>query len=332
MNLSGSLVMLATLLPGQQPGASFYEDFRGRPLPASVELVGPDASSLVTTDSGGIRITIPADHPSREVVGIRTVFKVGGNFDMAAGYELINVEQPSEGLVGLEFFIHTPSNEALAFYRGVRSNGEETFSFSRNTNKTPDGKRRYIQSHFPATAKSGRLRIARQGSELTCWAAEGAEGDYRELARFDFEPDDLRMIRLTAYRRNSPRAVDLRIADLKISTDAPIANLPPALAAAQEPGAKSSLVLVLIVTLVIIGMLAVSAAFYVWRRRRAPAGPAGAISAAKAPARTSFACSNCGKPLKTTVDLAGRKAKCSQCGAVVVVPPARVDAPSTGPR
>jgi hypothetical protein len=327
MNLSGSLVMLATLLPGQTPGGSFYEDFRDRPLPASVRLDGPDAAEMSKTDEGGLRITLPADRAKRDPVGIRTTFVVKGNFDMAAGYEIVHSERPrSDYGVGFEFFIQTPSGEAIAFTRMIRTDGREVYGISRNTG--PREKRQYKGQFFDTVTRSGRLRMSRSGSEVTCWASEGAADEYRELCRLDLGTEDLRIVRLAAYTGNSPASVDVHIVDLRIGTDAPGEDMRRASAETAEKGtaSKSSLLPLLIVGLVVAGIFALSAAFYLRRRRHTVAEE---NDTSDTPLIT-FACPQCGKNLKTRADLAGRKAKCSQCGAIVVVPPAHEGAPATG--
>jgi predicted RNA-binding Zn-ribbon protein involved in translation (DUF1610 family) len=83
-----------------------------------------------------------------------------------------------------------------------------------------------------------------------------------------------------------------------------------------------------LIGLVIASSFALAVWFYVRQGRRdeaparAPARPELAPVEAKPPS-VSFPCPGCGKNLRTTGALVGKKVKCPGCGAVVLVPGTR---------
>ena len=61
MNLSNALLVLAALLPGQEPSADFSFDFRGgKPLPSALSLFPrPDGDKVVKLENEGLHVTAP---------------------------------------------------------------------------------------------------------------------------------------------------------------------------------------------------------------------------------------------------------------------------------
>src|SRR5205085_6242228 len=141
---------------------------------------------------------------------------VRGDFDISPDYELIQLERPTTGYgLGFELFImgDTPqppgAQPGIALQRTLRVDGKDIYLCSHNT--TVDGKRRYDQKFIPAAGKTGRLRMTRRGGEVTLWAAEDG-GEFRELCRYNFGPEDIKMVRSAAHPGIARNAVDLRIA------------------------------------------------------------------------------------------------------------------------
>jgi hypothetical protein len=195
---------------------------------------------------------------------------------------------------------------------------------------TVDGKRKYTGTSFPASARPGKLRVTRQGAEVTFWVAEGDATEFRELFRYDLGPEDVNGVRLCAYPGQASEAVDVRIVDVKVRSDAPIPELPPpgsSVAAGRPGGIRKGIALALTLGLTGAAALAVLVVLSSRARRgrgaaEAPAPPSTNEEAArpKAAAFVSFPCSECGKKLKVGAGLVGKKVKCPGCGKAVPVP------------
>ena len=98
MTLSGPLLLVLTLVPGQEPATDFAHDFRGgRALPSSLSLMGPDVDEVITREVEGLRIKLPTDGRQTKGWGVRARFTLSGDFEVTGSYELITVDPPTKG-------------------------------------------------------------------------------------------------------------------------------------------------------------------------------------------------------------------------------------------
>jgi hypothetical protein len=310
-----------------------YQDFRGgrRPL-APLDFFGADAATLTKPEDGGLRVTLPAGRQGREVVGVLLAAHVTGDFEITAGYELVQVDRPKAGFgPGFEFYVMTatPTREAIGFSRVANAEEGDVYVCSRMT--TQDGRRRYTNKFYDAAGKSGRLRLTRAGGEVTFWAAEGASDDFRELHRYDLGPDNVAMVRLAANPGGPGEPVDLRIVDLKVRSETPLpvpdqAFDPHSPSATQAKGWRRAW----LGAAALVGALIAGSLLGVWligrHRRRARKALATApvqdepAKPEAPPPPLSFVCPGCGKKLKVRAELAGKRVKCPQCARAVPVP------------
>lgn len=307
---------------------SLQLDFRGSRGPQKPwKLFGPDAQRLSKPEENGWRITLPADRQNLEPVGLVMTDPVQGNFEITAGYEILQADRPtSGGGVGFEMYLMlaTPSQDAIAFYRINRKEEGEGFLCVRM--KTVEGERTHQGEIRPATSKTGQLRVVRQGNEVGFWVADG-EPTFRELFRYDLGAADLKMVRLGAYTARTPYPVDLRITDLKVAADQPAIDQPPR-PAASSPGTPQSERRNWLVAAGIIALLIILTFLGLWfLARRLLRSETAAAQEPEAEARpvVRFACSGCGSSVKAWAELAGKRIKCPQCGHVVAVPGVQAD-------
>src|SRR5262245_1439987 len=99
MGWSTSLILCATLLPGQPAAKEYHRDFRGgRPLDSALKRIGPDAQLVTRLEPEGLRITLP---PGRKTpgqpVGVAAKFRLAGDFEITGVYELLSAEPPVKG-------------------------------------------------------------------------------------------------------------------------------------------------------------------------------------------------------------------------------------------
>lgn len=206
----------------QLPG-DLYEDFRGARTPSPVfRMMNVNAGATVKPEAGGLRITIPAKQERRHRVGIEMRTPVKGNFEIAAGYEILAADQPVEGYgIGFEVYVNTatPTLDRLGLFRLNRPLEGESYMVSRG--KTVDGKAAYKNTCTPTTARSGQLKLTRRGTQVTAWSAEGAAGPFREIQQTELGAADVNRLWFAAYVGNTSHGVDLRIVDVKVRGDLP---------------------------------------------------------------------------------------------------------------
>jgi len=306
--------------------ADFHQDFRGKPFAArSFRVIGPEASTRIKSEDEGLRITLPAEQKSPEHVGLATTFLIKGDFEITVRYEILHADPPTTGNgVGLEFYVltDTPTTEALGFYRLQRVKEGNVYMFTRATT-TDQGQRRNTHKYKPSTTKAGQLRLTRAGTEVTYWAAEGAEDAFRKLHRVQLGAEDVHTVMLTAFPGKAQCAVDLRLIEFSVRAGEVAGNT-------EEPGVSPSRGRWVWVVAGLCGVGLVLGGILVrWRRSRVrnpesgvrgqESGDGGALAEADA-AVVAFPCSACGKNLKAQRELAGKKVKCPQCAAMMLVP------------
>src|SRR5262249_11987440 len=150
------------------------------------ELFRPEDELLVKAEKEGWRITVPAEQERIRNVGLAMTTPVKGDFEITAGYEILQADRPrGRFAAGFEFYImtETPTREAIGFSRWASGSEDEVYTCSRMTTE-PNGRRRFTHHHLPAQGKSGRLRLKRSGRDVTFWA-DGGTGAFQNLWHYD---------------------------------------------------------------------------------------------------------------------------------------------------
>src|SRR5947209_1349283 len=96
--LRRALCLLAVVLAPVRAEAREHVllDFRlGMPAATGLRLFGADAEAAVKTDAEGLRITLPARRQDVNAVGVELPCRIHGDFEMAVGYELLAVGEPT---------------------------------------------------------------------------------------------------------------------------------------------------------------------------------------------------------------------------------------------
>src|SRR5262249_54706541 len=148
---------------------------------------------------------------------IKFDWPVRGDFEITAAYEILRLDEPTEGHgVGVELFVTTdsPAKPELGLFRAARVNEGEVYM--RGWSVIENNQRRHSVHTTPATCKSGRLRITRTGALATLWAAEQDSDDFRNLWQQELGPEDVKFVRMAAFLGHAPNALDVRIKDLRI--------------------------------------------------------------------------------------------------------------------
>jgi serine/threonine-protein kinase len=308
-------------------------DFRKRidDLPGLTPF-GPDAESYLRTDAQGLRITLPADRPDHNNVGIELISRIHGDFDINLGYELLDIGAPIpnpgagvqmrlflDGSAPMETLtrIRSPYGPQPAPLYGRVGHDGDIFAAFRLTTMANGNETGFSEGvRVRAQAPKGRLRLTRTGTRLDYVVAD-EDAPYCVLRSEEVGTADAETLRMFGFTGWGPVAVDVRLTDLVIDAD----SLPDAAPAELLPGRlawpKAWLSAVLVGGLLFSLPLGVGLCLWARRRRAAatvPAPPA-------APARpASFACPGCGTRLRARAEQAGTRVKCPRCARAVIVP------------
>ncbi len=285
------------------------------------QLVGPDAAEVAKPEERGLRVTLPAKRTKLPAVGIQSKARLSGDFEVTGTYEVLAADLPGKDTgrfgVGVNLLISPGSGmqkiAKIAHFRLVQEGTGYVADFTlRGTPPT------YRSQFTPTEARSGQLRLKREGATLRYLVADGPGGEFRELYKTEFGDEDIEFVRFVVNTGETPVAVDARLVDLRMRSGGPL----PAGAADHEPAAPeppksrwkvwlAGAILGLVVTL----------ALGVWlitrQRRRAGSVPAQAPAVSSTVLLTG---PGCGKNLTARAEQAGKKLKCPQCAGPVVVP------------
>jgi hypothetical protein len=201
---------------------------------AGVSVFGPHADEVMKTDAQGLRITLPADRPDCNNVGIELPLRLRGDFDIELGYELLAIgapiPNPGAGLhmrlqldndtpvVALTRLMYPYAPRPAPLYGEVGYDGDTFAAFRIGT--LPNGNETGFSSGTKVRAQSprGRLRLMRTGSVLRYLVADGGLL-YHEIKSEGIGNVDVVSLRLFGFSGWGPVAVDVRFTGLEIRAD-----------------------------------------------------------------------------------------------------------------
>ena len=325
MGLSSPLLLIAALLPGQEPPREVYQDFRGGHLVVSPLTLYPDqGDTIIKSEKEGLRIVLPKDENQTWGWGVAADFPLVGDFEITGTYEWLIVDPPTkDGRVGVTLQV-APNEERhkwgqVGRFQSPQGGVYTVECWDRAINNS------YRSPKRPTEARIGQLRLVREGSNMTYWAKDGLDNPFQKIHEGEFGKDDLEFVRFVAVHNKNPTTVDVRLLDLRIRSNSVPAQaaLPAALG---EPGTVSNTWLYIagLLGLVLALTMVIASGFWMYMRRPRHALPSPAETTAAETTTPvpplSFACAACGKQLKARGELAGKKVKCTQCGQPVPVP------------
>jgi Protein of unknown function (DUF1583) len=314
--------------------ARFHQDLRGPdPNNPLLQMIGAG----VVWEPAGARITIPTGAGEKSA-GIRSRFKIRGDFEITASYEILKADIPTKGYgvgVGIYAAINPKTNDAVTLSRRTLLKGETRFTSNRMLRGA--GKPDKL-GYLPSKELSGKLRLKRVGEMISSLVADGDNAEFVLVDKVKFDSADIRYFQIGADGGNSPAGLDVRFFDLTVRAETlldlddrplgePAANAPalaPDAAAAQQAAAPNHLWLIVVLVLGLGFILLLPLGVGAWlflRRGAAPSSqPTSDLAEKPATAAVFVPCSACGKKLKVKAEMAGKKVKCTECGKPVIVP------------
>lgn len=225
---------------------------------------GPQAAQRARTEPKGLRLTLPAERPELQDVGIDSHKVLRGDFEITLPYELLAVPVPGPaggaGVV-LEAFFDGPDAPKARLARTQKVNGPyfgSTFYLLGEDGRQKGHGLVYPRAREKVTA--GKLRLVRTGGQLAFQADEG--DGFRTIATKESGGTDVVSVRAFATAFSKPVLVDVRLGQLDLRW-APATRLASA-AAAETPRSRGRLVAALLFTLT---ALVVGGVLIVFRRR-----------------------------------------------------------------
>src|SRR5262249_10950317 len=121
-----------------------------------------------------------------------------------------------------------PSQNMASLSRALSVTGKTIFLPWTTRWDPNEGKDEGSRQEFATTAKTGRLRLVRNGAELSYFVTDGPDGEFTLLRKDPFGEKDLRQVRIIGTTAGPTAALDVRVTDFRIRA-ASLAKVPPAL-------------------------------------------------------------------------------------------------------
>lgn len=217
---SGILVVVLLSSVGQMK-EEFYQDFRGdSAMDPALGPFGPNSAEAMHSEAEGLRVSLSAGRGNGLPVGFVPRFKIAGDFEITVGYEILSSDEPYSGMgAGVKVWGKTSSKEFRAMTLAHVIRPQEGCGFVAIFARDGDEGRVFETKSLTTDAKTGRLRLARTGSELSFLVAEGESETFDELQRATIGPDDVVALRITANTGDVACAVTIRFLDLRIRAE-----------------------------------------------------------------------------------------------------------------
>lgn len=249
----------------EQPPAkmTYSQPFKGKPEDMQrYALRGPDVTHHLNFEPDGLRINLPSGYPGqRPSTGLIFNSTLQGNFEVTARFELLKEPNPQDAgihatRVTLGVILDTPERNEAAISRRMIAKGTTQFFTFLFMELNANGKTQPKLHTAPTEAKTGRLRLVRTGSELACFASEGANEEFTLIKEHPFSPLDVKQVFVHTSTGGPKAELDVRISDLCI-----VADSLPDLAGSEVPlpGTRKWLAAAIITNLLLVFVLIVAA-------------------------------------------------------------------------
>ncbi|HEY1380014.1 MAG TPA: hypothetical protein VGF55_24640, partial [Gemmataceae bacterium] len=131
-------------------------------------------------------------------------------------YQVIDMAPPTSGYgKSCGIAVETPGPaDLISVARGVQVGNGPGYVVTRG--HRADGPIGYESTHYPSKAKAGRLVLRREKADMVCLAADGPQGELRELVRLPFTPATVSKVRLFADPGESHGSVDARFTEVQV--------------------------------------------------------------------------------------------------------------------
>jgi hypothetical protein len=200
-------------------------DFRGSRFDnARLTVLGEGTAQLLVPEADGLRIAIPQGAAVDEV-GFAPRFRLRGDFEIIATFELIHLPSPKSGYgVGPRIYIGTATEDeqaaTVARLRRVREGDVFSAHNARYAATKDAGRERTHRTVLvPATGKVGRIGLRRTGTNLQYLASDGEGGNPAEIGSWTFTAADVSSVRMSLHGHGAAAAGEMRWKDVVIRAD-----------------------------------------------------------------------------------------------------------------
>lgn len=203
--------------------AGFRDDLCGSELDGKVfKLMPPKLKKHVETGTDGLRLLAP---PQVKALGVAFMPPLRGDFEVTASYALPHATQPgrpsrgSGGGASMRVWSVDGKRQLAGFFGVNGLQADQGGRYTMNRGRIENGKHDIRGETARTSARSGSLRVVRQGATLYFLAADEESPEFRRLHQIPFTTDDTAGIRLGVQPVDPTAGMEVRWKNLVIRAE-----------------------------------------------------------------------------------------------------------------
>lgn len=182
---------------------------------------------LVKSEAEGLRIRLPENTGAIGHVGTMSKFRIHGDFEAIATYEILQIEKPIlpkfyGGAMLITEFVDSPEHTNLR--RERHADGNDYYTPHRHSLSAQEQVETAMQ-HIPTQAMKGQMVLVRRGGTMYWLARDDGQPDFRVLQQGPCAQQDVSTLKLAIDSWGTQSLTDLRWLDLTIRAES-LPNLP----------------------------------------------------------------------------------------------------------
>jgi hypothetical protein len=164
---------------------------------------------------GSFRLVVPPGPDMRPLVGLSSRFGLEGDFDIVVDYVIHSLPKPAKEWVNVSIFINGPGGMAAM----TRTNNAASGHGYTTWFQPPAGSKAQVQATGTSTDdKTGRLRLARVGSELRFYASASGQ-PFRQVAAADYGDRPVETLAFQVFAPALKAPVDVEFDNIAVKAD-----------------------------------------------------------------------------------------------------------------
>jgi hypothetical protein len=178
---------------------------------------GFTGKAYIKREGQGVRFELPEYEKGVDHTCLYSLFALGGDFEVLVTYDWLDVPRPTRGY-GASAGISVETKDAGVIKLGRRHRPKEGITkvvVNRGV-PSPEGPKWSDPSERLVRAKSGKLILRREESDVTCLVADGNSEEYETMGPFPYTKGTVDKVLIYADPGGSPTSMDVRFNQISI--------------------------------------------------------------------------------------------------------------------
>lgn len=167
-------------------------------------------------DEDGLAIHVPTEATGGAPAELKSLFKVGGNFEISLDYSIQSLPRPEQGSTNLEVSLYGSGGSA-AFMRTERSDESGFAIWFQPSGDDADTFWRFQEIDGGEEGRS-QLLVKRDGSEISFLARSSPDREFVEIGTLEY-PTSIGSLQFRVIGKPVSQPVDVRFHEVRVAAD-----------------------------------------------------------------------------------------------------------------